>query len=121
MIQKIDKQGLPLTHTVTLTKYDDTDYNHAIYCYYKTNKTKGLLWVAYLKTTEFRAKQTAYLLADHLEFAPLWAKYRPTRKPEQISTYWESIIQAMEELLNQLQDSAIIKREPTDDPSGLTK
>ena len=119
LITKIDKQGLYLIHKISLVRIDaELPYNYGIYCTYKAPKLSGLLWVHYLNCKLLYAKRFSYLMADHLDFAPLWAKYR-SRTIEPIATYWQIQAEGIESRLNQLQDSAIIKREPTEDPSGL--
>jgi hypothetical protein len=67
------------------------------------------------------AVRLLYLMADHLDVAPLWAKYRHDKIAQPISRYWATVGDSKIDLLFQLQKSAIIRREPTDDPSGRTK
>lgn len=121
VIRKIDRQGIYLEHKISLHRIEaDLRYRYGIYCTYKTQKLSGLLWAQYLDCGYRRAQRIAYLLADHLDFAPLWTKYRSTTI-EPISMYWQIQTEKIEFRLDQLQSSDIISRDPTDEPSGLDR
>lgn len=121
VIRKYDKQGLPLIHTISLLEIEaDLSYKFGIYCSYKAPKLEGLLWASYLNCTLLKAKRVAYLLADHFDFAPLWAKYR-SGPVTPIRMYWQMQTDRILDQIDQLQKSAIISLEATEEPSGLSK
>jgi hypothetical protein len=119
-VKKIDRQGLDLTHLVYLVNIEPgTDHTYGVFCTYKTPKLAGLLWLSYLGSGLglLYAKSFTYMMSDHLDLAPLWAKYR-SRTAEPIATYWQTQAEKTKRKLDQLQESDIIRRDPTEDPSG---
>jgi hypothetical protein len=121
VVKKLDRQGLPLVHKVTLVRLQDLSFSHGIFCNYKAQRDKGLLWAHYFRGSDLFAKRLTYLMADHLDFAPLWARYRNHRQAEPIASYWDHEAERIKAHIHQLQESAIISRDPTDEPSGLER